>query len=185
MQQSFAYTLSPDDQLLIETHQLGMPLGIYRRKLSTIYFFGAVDTFIFLTGIFSFIIAILIQQHVIGANSSSGFDVFQPIMSGVFATLIGLLHLVLGVPRERSRHIIVCEQGLIHACKTLWFKHVVDVFHWDDISSIDQAFFGQTHSINYRNQKVQTLKITGGYQNMEELISLIEQQSGRNSGDPG
>jgi len=121
MQQNPTSAISDDDYRLIEVHQLGKPLAIYRLKQGAIRILRLLGLLGLLVSIIIFAIAVLELVFINARNSVS--LAFVPI--GLSSILVALLFLFLVVPQEQSDRIIVCEQGLLHIKKKIRTERVV------------------------------------------------------------
>lgn len=198
MMQRLEVAIAEEDQQLIEEHQLGALQHTYRLKLSYTRFFRYYG-WIFLvlamgilitTIIFGFIDwqrSLALQQQI-SHNPANAFDLQEeqervdfdfsllvtPLMGGLYALFKGLLIVRVEIPRAQRERVIVCEHGILHVRRKIRSNHV-DVVHWEEMIAIKRSFRGKEYDIQYGEGRFLTLK---GYQDLDELIALIKQQSG-------
>jgi hypothetical protein len=177
MSQSIKSQLSANDYQLIEANRLGTPLGVYRLKSGYFYFLQVGGLIIFLIGSAALVllfIGLIVSPHL--------EYVVPPLLAGLSGIIIGGFILLVLVPQEQSAHIIVGEYGLLQIKKKMRGIHVEVVF-WEtmrlkDIPTARNAFTDQSYAIKYGENKKLTL--SSAYQDLDELVELIVQQSGRN-----
>jgi|SRR5579863_3031753 len=170
MQQNPARAISRNDYRLIEVHQLGKPLAIYRLKQGAIRLLRSLGLLALLVSIIIFAIAVLELVFIDARNSVS--LAFVPI--GLSSIIVAFLFLSIGVPQEQSDRIIVCEQGLLHIKKKIRTEHVICMY-WNNIVVIGEGITGLEYFL--RDREGQVLTLTIAYQNLDELIAHIKERS--------
>lgn len=175
-------TLSDEDYQLVDTHQLGAPLGIYKLNPRYINTIRRMSLLVLLLGIMFLIVALLITLTRWHQEQTGTFLAFLltssfPLASwlaGLSGLIGGLLGLYVMVPRVQSERLIICEQGLLQI-KMETRSRRVEVVRWTDIQSINKELIFPLYSIVRRRGKVLTI---GMYQGFDGLVALIKQRSG-------
>lgn len=163
-------TISANDLKRIEQHQLGIPLGVYRLRPGAIIFGLLVGLMFLLSGCPHMVFA-LTQWQLNSAKIPLDVATSRGLIDGIFPILTGIVLLCIKVPTDKSKHLLICTQGLLLTYKVVWRTHV-DVVLWQDISSIDKTFFWKEYTIKYQKQK--SLSFSFEYQHLDELVSLIK-----------
>lgn len=174
MSQPINIQLTSEDIQLVEIHQLGIPLHIYKIRSGAIFTLFVLSCFIFSLGVTSVLIIILIQFRGWPIKQLDTFFLVSLLFQGVFCLLFGLWGLQMGVPELRKKHLVICDQGFFQVDKTGWGKKV-EVIRWQDIRFMKKVFC--IYTIVYREHRICSLDIL--YQNISELTEQIKQQSKR------
>ncbi len=171
MSQSAESKLSNEDHLLIETNQLGSALAVYRLQPGYIRFLHWISWLLVIMGI------VILTLMGIWFTKGLQFNVLlSSLLAGVCGLLGGGICLRIVVPQAQQEHIIVCEQGLL---RTIGGKYV-EIVRWTEVRAIEKEFFNRMFSIIYATYAppwMKTLHISLLYQNFDELITLLKQQS--------
>jgi hypothetical protein len=107
-------------------------------------------------------------------SSDFVFFLLYALLVSLSSLFIGWFILRLEVPQAQIEHMIVCEQGLLQVSKSIGKKQV-KMMPWQNILAIKK--FPGGYSLSHREGEIIAFDIM--YQNVEELIALIRQQSGR------
>ncbi len=173
MRQAIEDQLTHEDTQLIETHQLGTPLDVYKIRSGVILFLLRFSYFIFIAGIISAFIVIPMRFIGIPIKQLIGSFFFISLLFQSFICLLfGFWGLRIAVPQYRTKHLVACEQGFLQIEDIGWIKKV-EVVRWKDIQSIKK--FINAGIVTYQEHKTCSLDIL--YQNAGELFALIRQRS--------
>jgi hypothetical protein len=166
MLQSVESQLSTDDVQVINTEQLGAPLGVYRLNSGYVHFVRGAGLFLFLLAAVLLSIAILGFRKNPQTEDSFFLFFFLVFVSSLFS---GWLLLWIEVPRAQREHIIVCEHGLLQTGRGIRSKNIETV-RWANVRSVSPGFFGFEYSIRCRDGNTLTISL---YQDIEGLFDLI------------
>lgn len=204
MPQSVEDELSVDDYRFVEANQLGTPCSIHRVKPSFIRLLSrtCIATIIMaLLLLLSLITLHLMQWHqqdLRGLTPLSQREQEQtmlyllagPTLPCLVMILMGGLGLGIVIPQLQSKHIVVCEYGLVQIIQKKKSKYV-EIVRWNDIQLIrniadwnlisvfirkTHGFIGQSYSITRKSSR--PFILDGSYQNLDELIFLIRSKTG-------
>lgn len=156
--------LSDSDQQSIEAGQLGAPLGIYRIQTWCI-------RLIFWGGWFLLIMGMVVLITIIHDLLTGRTELMElSLLTGSSAFLGALLFWRVGVPQFQSERVVVCEHGILHVRRQIK-KERAEVVRWEDILAVKKFPF--EYYIQRREGEGVTLAL---YQNLDELIALIQQR---------
>lgn len=174
MQQNSANTFSEGDYHLLEVHQLGEPLAIYRIKPGYIRLMRSMgQVMVLLAGILLVIGVIIFGLAGWHFTMSTTYPI-SFISLGLTSLIMGFAFLYIAVPQDQSERVIVCEQGLFYSKKTIKTERVLYMY-WNDIVAIGKGFLFLEYFL--RNREGQVLTLTIAYQNFDELLAQIRQRS--------
>ncbi|MDQ2717519.1 MAG: hypothetical protein M3Z08_21715 [Chloroflexota bacterium] len=166
--------LSDENSALLETRQLGKPVGIYpvrplymrTMRVGALFSLGlGISLLIFLS------LISIIQWPREQANELPGIVIVRvPLLLSlsIFLLFVGVFLLRVEIPRARKVCIIACEHGLLFVGKGAG-NQGVEALHWSDILTI-RTFknpYGK-YIITYKDNKVMSLDSI--YQDVDELI---------------
>lgn len=182
MPEAIENQLSDEDRRSIEAHQMGVPLRIYKIKLVVILLMGGAGLCLL---IFGAVLSIdLIMANLLGWHKAQIDDeLIFPLLVGLagFCFLAGLFLLGIEVPGMRKRQIIACEQGLLQISMKFRCRHV-DAIYWEDIRTIKKFLGSYSYTIMCQGDDTFSLDIL--YQNVKELVALVETRKGKNTRSP-
>ncbi len=167
-------TLSNADRLLIAANQLGSVLAVYKLRPSYIRFLRRVIQLIIIISVFILIMSSIWATH--GFQEFQFGVLFSSFLAGLFGLCGGTIVLRSVVSREQQEHVIICERGLLQVNG----GGNAEIVHWKEIQAIEKSSFNRGISIVYTVSVlpgIKILQISNFYQDIDEMISLINQRS--------
>lgn len=168
MPEVIASELSLEDQQLIETHQLGAPLAVYRLKPGSIRSSRWTGIMILSMGIISLLLIVgIVYLERLSGNSELLFLILA-LFTGIGNVVRGLQYLYRLAPGEQRTHLILCENGLVYVSPPR-----VQAVRWEDIRLVSRFLIGDTYNILLHEGK--EMVIGSRYQQFDEMIAFLEQ----------
>lgn len=174
MQQNSANIFSEDDYHLLEVHQLGKPLTIYRLKPVYILLMRVIGQVMVLLASILVVIGVVTFGLVGWHLTMSTLYPLTFVSLGLTFLIMGFAFFYIAVPQVQSERVIVCEDGLLYARKIIKTERVISMY-WNDIVAIRKDFLFLEFFLRSREGQVITLTIA--FQNIGGLVAHIKQRS--------
>jgi len=174
MQKNFTNTLSEDDNRLLEVHQLGKPLTIYRLKPAYIRLIQSMGQIMVLSASILVVIGVVTFGLVGWHLTRSTTYPLTFVSLGLTFLIMGFAFFYIAIPQVQSERVIVCEDGLLYARKNIKTERVISMY-WNDIVAIGKGFLLLEYFL--RNREGQVITLTIAFQNIGGLIAHIKQRS--------
>jgi hypothetical protein len=177
MPDAIGHQLLDEDRSLIEAHQLGTPLRIYKIKRVMLRLMGGAAICSLILG--AVILLDLIAATWLGWHKSQIDDkLLGALLIGLacFCLLAGLFLLGIEIPGIRKQQIIVCEKGLLQTSMKFGRKRT-DTIYWENIRAIRK--FPGSFSYTVIGPGDEVFLVDGMYQQVKELVALIETRKGK------